>query len=83
MDNLIADMAIRPRDLALRMKQVFRMAPRTGVRLLQELALETVDQVDAHMPEINTVAARSALQQRRDPWDQPSDEVLAQIGTDW
>jgi hypothetical protein len=83
MDHLIADMSIHPRDLALRMKQVFRMAPRTGVRLLQELALETVDLVDVHMPGINTAAARSVLQQRREPWDQPSDEVLAQIGTDW
>jgi hypothetical protein len=83
MDQLIAEMRVCPSDLALRLKQVFRMAPRTGTRLLHELALETVGLVDEHMPEVDTTEARHILSGRREAWDQPSSEVLARIGSDW
>jgi hypothetical protein len=83
MDQLIADMRLCPPDLGLRLKQVFRMAPRTGARLLHELALETLHLVDEHMPEVDTTEARRMLLGQRDAWDQPSSEVLARIGSEW
>ena len=83
MDSLIGEMRLCPPDLGVRMKQVFRMAPRTGVRLLHELTVETLDLVEAHMPEVDTRPAWQMLQQQREPWDQPPPDVLARIDPDW
>lgn len=71
MDRLIADLPIAPQGLALRLKQVFRMAPRSGVRLLNELIEETLALVEAHMPDIDTAEARQVARQRRAVSDQP------------
>ena len=58
LEHIVADMQIAPADLTLRLKQVFRLPPRSGIRLLQELVEETLDLIEVHMQEIDTTAAR-------------------------
>lgn len=62
LEQLIREMAILPPALALRLKQVFRLAPRSGVRLLQELIDETLTLVETNMPDVDTTEARQAIQ---------------------
>jgi hypothetical protein len=62
LEQLTQEMAILPPALALRLKQVFRLAPRSGVRLLQELIDETLTLVEKHMPGVDTAEARRAIQ---------------------
>ena len=55
-DELIAGMKLSPPDLANRLKQVFRVEPLEGWHRLKELIYETLDLVDLHLPEVNTVS---------------------------
>jgi hypothetical protein len=61
LEQLVAGMKLTPPALTLRLKQVFRLAPSSGVRLLQEIVEETLDLVEIHMPEINVAAARKKV----------------------
>jgi hypothetical protein len=61
LDRLVQEMEIIPPGLVVRLKQVFRLAPRSGVRLLQELIDETLSLVETHMPEVDTREARQLL----------------------
>lgn len=70
-ENLIADMRIKPHQLAPRLRDVFEHEPRAGVALLQTLWEETLDLVDAHFPNIDTAYARLRLRHRRATWDHP------------
>lgn len=70
LDRLVAEMPIAPPAFTLRLKQVFRMAPRTGVRLLHELIEETLALVELHQPQIDLTWARQAIRRRREGWDQ-------------
>ncbi len=53
MDRLIDEMTTTPRDLSARMKQVLRADPAAGERELKVLIAETIDLVEAHMPEVD------------------------------
>ena len=55
-DELITKMEIAPPDLSFRMKQVFRVGPLEGWRRLKVLIYETLDLVELHLPEVNTVS---------------------------
>jgi hypothetical protein len=61
LERLAREMTLCPPALVVRLKQVFRLAPRSGARLLQELLDETLSLVETHMPEIDTAEAREAL----------------------
>jgi hypothetical protein len=61
LERLVREMSLCPPALVVRLKQVFRLAPRSGARLLQELLDETLSLVETHMPEIDTAEAREAL----------------------
>ena len=61
LEQVVREMTLCPPALVVRLKQVFRLAPRSGARLLQELLDETLSMVETHMPEINTAEAREAL----------------------
>lgn len=65
MDHLIAHMPIAPESLSLRLKQVFRLAPRSGVRLMNELLEETLGLIEARLPQIDTQTARKLFTERR------------------
>lgn len=62
LEQLIAEMALAPVDLTVRLKHVFRLAPRSGLRLLKDLVEETLRLVEQHMPEVDVTGAREALQ---------------------
>lgn len=55
-DQLIAGMKLSPPDLASRLKQVFRVEPLEGWHLLKALIYETLDLIELHLPEVNTVS---------------------------
>ncbi len=55
-DELIAKMKLSPPDLASRLKQVFRVEPLEGWHRLKALIYETLDLVELHLPEVNTVS---------------------------
>ncbi|MCL5999717.1 MAG: nucleotidyltransferase domain-containing protein [Chloroflexi bacterium] len=50
MDATIAGFALKPIDLATRMKQVFHTAPHDGMKQMLALVYETIDLVEQHCP---------------------------------
>lgn len=61
LERLAREMPFCPPGLVVRLKQVFRLPPRSGARLLQELLDETLSLVETHMPEVDTMEAREAI----------------------
>ncbi len=59
--SIAADLMVAPPDLARRLNRVFRAAPRDGVREARRLIHETVDLVEAHLPEFDTAPVRARL----------------------
>lgn len=55
-NELISGMKLSPPDLASRLKQVFRVEPLEGWHRLKALIYETLDLVELHLPEVNTVS---------------------------
>ena len=55
-DELIAKMKFSPPDLASRLKQVFKVEPLEGWHRLKALIYETLDLIELHLPEVNTVS---------------------------
>lgn len=55
-NELISGMKLSPPDLASRLKQVFRVEPLEGWHRLKTLIHETLDLVEMHLPEVNTVS---------------------------
>ena len=69
MDGLIGDMRLAPVDLAARLKRVFRLPPRDGVRELRAVIEETLSQIGTHLPGVDTTPYRAALDRPRGVWD--------------
>jgi hypothetical protein len=65
LERLTQEMEILPPSLAVRLKQVFRLAPRSGVRLLEALIDETLSLVESHMPEVDTAPVRQTVQNKK------------------
>jgi hypothetical protein len=61
LEQLVAELKVTPPALTLRLKQVFRLAPNSGVRLLQEILEETLELVEIHRPEIDVAATRKRI----------------------
>jgi len=71
MDELIAEMLVKPRDLSARLKAAFRLAPREGILELHAICEDTISLVDEHMPDLDTTQYRENLRRRRGVWDSP------------
>ncbi|MBI1928022.1 hypothetical protein HYR99_27740 [Candidatus Poribacteria bacterium] len=59
----IQEMRIKPPDFSSRLREIFRTDVLAAVNQLRGLVLETFDFVDAHLPEVHTMAAREAFEQ--------------------
>ncbi|HYN90064.1 MAG TPA: hypothetical protein VER55_16135 [Ardenticatenaceae bacterium] len=73
MDELIAEMVVRPPDLARRLKAAFHVPPLDGVRDLHALIEETFGLVESLHPDFDTTPYRQKVSHRRGEWDQPPD----------
>jgi hypothetical protein len=62
---LVAQMAIRPPDLESRLKQVFRVDPAGGVKVMEEIFYEILDLVQEHAPEVDMAFIRRWYRHRR------------------
>jgi hypothetical protein len=71
MDEMIAEMRLKPDDLSARLKQAFRIEPIQGVRLLKEIIAETLALVEAHLPGFDTTPYRAKFGRQRGVWDAP------------
>lgn len=65
MDETIGLMAIKPADLAARLKQAFRIEPTAAVGALEELIEETLALVGTHVPGFDTTPYRAGAALRR------------------
>lgn len=65
MDETIGLMAIRPTDLASRLKQAFRIEPAAGVGALEELIDETLALVATHIPGFDITPYRPGAERLR------------------
>lgn len=77
MDELIAEMQIKPVDLSVRFKHAFRTEPSAGVRILKNLIEETLSLVETHVPELDTAPYRANIVRQRPAWDAPPASVVA------
>jgi hypothetical protein len=71
MDELIAEMRLKPHDLSARLKAAFRLPPREGILELHAICADTLTLVDEHMPDLDTAEYRKNLRRRRGVWDGP------------
>jgi hypothetical protein len=71
MDEMIADMRLKPANLSTRLKQAFQLEPTSGVRSLKEIIAEILTLVEQHLPEFETTPYRANFKKRRQVWDEP------------
>jgi hypothetical protein len=65
MDETIALMAIKPADLAARLKRSFRIEPTEAAEELEALVEEMLALVETHIPGVDTAPYRAGLAGRR------------------
>lgn len=63
--RLMDDLAIKPEHLSARMTQAFQSEPLTATSTLRDLIVETYDLIEAHMPDVDTIEARSEFLKQR------------------
>jgi hypothetical protein len=78
-NRMIAEMTIKPQDLGARIERVFACAPIDAVPLLRDLRLETYDLIDAHMPQIETQAARTAFVKLRPQFPKMPESLVLKL----
>jgi hypothetical protein len=61
-------MRLAPENLAERLDEAFALDPVAGGLAMERLAEETISLVEAHMPAVDTAAARRQLGRRQLPW---------------
>ncbi len=66
-DDLINQMAMKPANLAERLKQVFLVTPAEGIDVLHALLMETIALVAAQMPNFEATRSYEAIQWQREP----------------
>ena len=76
MDEVIAAMSIKPRDLSERLKGAFHMEPKDGVRELKAIISEMLALVETHLPQFDTTSYRNNLTESRPAWDRPPPGVV-------
>lgn len=69
MDELIGEMALKPDDLARRLKEAFRLPNNEAVAALHIVIDEVFSLVAEHAPELNLTAYREQMAARRGVWD--------------
>nr|AIA11288.1 Unknown Function [uncultured bacterium] len=77
MDGVIDRFTFAPPELSVRMKQVFREDPATGVRHMLELVRETIALVEHHLPDVNRIAMIAAHPEITTAWARKRWEVSA------
>ncbi len=70
-DELIAEMHIKPLHLSARLKQAFHLPPLEGVQHLHNLVEDIFALVETHVPEFDATLYREKVRQRRGTWDLP------------
>lgn len=68
MSRFIKQMEILPANLASRLECLFHTEPDIAVNQLEALVQETVDLVEIHMPQVDTLSAKRRLGWRQHPW---------------
>jgi hypothetical protein len=69
--HFAAGLSLAPERFADRLDEVFGLDPVAGGTAMERLVAETVTLVEAHMPDVDTTAARSSLGKRQLPWQPP------------
>lgn len=69
MDETLAALPLKPANCAARTKAAFRVEPVEGVRILKALIAETLDLVELHIPDFDTVPYRVNFSRHRQVWD--------------
>ena len=65
----VAEMTIKPPNLAWRLGEIWRMEPETAVASLHTILKETLDLAEHHFPDQDITLARQAIRRRRLPVD--------------
>ena len=68
MSRFIAQMEIAPENFAARLESLFHQEISVVVNQLEALVRETVELVETHMPQVDTLSARKRLGWRQQPW---------------
>lgn len=68
MKRFTEQMSIKPDNLYERLEQIFESEMETAVHDLEQLIAETLALVDAHMPQIDTSAAKAKIGWRQKAW---------------
>ena len=64
-DHIIEQMTIRPDNLAARLKEVFTLEPRAAVAATWDLFMESLDVIEARVPQIDVAFVRRCYRHRR------------------
>jgi hypothetical protein len=75
MGEMIDRMQLKPDDLSDRLEQAFRGQPALVVYELEELIADTLELVEAHVPDFDTGPFRVSVVKRRRAWDAPPPEL--------
>ena len=68
MDWWLGKLTIAPEQLSARLKSVLLSEPTPGLHAFGKLASETLDLVDAHMPQVDTKPVREELRYQQEAW---------------
>ncbi len=69
MNKFIEQMEIAPRNLAARLEGLFYNEASVAVNQLEALVRETVELVEIHLPQVDTLSAKRKLGWRQQPWE--------------
>ena len=67
-EKIIGELRLKPPEFAKRLHATFRGAPMAGVEELRTLVLETLDLIEANIPEFRVGGLRTKLGENRHPW---------------
>jgi uncharacterized alpha-E superfamily protein len=68
MGKFIEQMSIAPTNLTSRLERLFRAEPHVAANQIEQLVQETLDLVDAYMPQVDTSSVRRRVGWRQQPW---------------
>lgn len=68
MSKFIEQMEIMPENLAERLEKLFEQESSVAIYQLEALVRETIELVEIHMPQIDTLSAKQKLGWRQRPW---------------
>ena len=71
MERFIKQMSIAPINLTSRLESLFYTETDAAANQLEELVQETLDLIDIHMPQVDTLSVRRRVGWRQQPWQIP------------